>query len=804
MFGAGFEKKKNQLGDFLSFERKGRRIFLHYVKGSAEISIYSEGILRVRISDREFEKDVSYAVDKDLEEFEEPDVKVENKKDKIILKTSKINLEVTKFPLNFRFYGEGKETPFLEDEKGYSFCRDEEEIRTFKKLKPDEHFYGFGEKTGPLDKRGESMEMFAGDRAYKNDEDPLYVSIPFFVGVEGGEAYGVFFDNTYRSHFDMGESSDEVFSFGADGGEMDYYVFYGPEISEVIERYTELTGRMRLPPKWAIGYHQSRWSYEPQEKVLEIGEKFVEKEIPCDAIHLDIDYMDGYRVFTFDDEKFPNPEKMVNKLKNWGITTVVINDPGIKEDEDFHIYRQCMENEYYCKNPEGGPAKSVMWPGICIFPDYTRSEVREWWGDLHKYYFDLGIEGIWNDMNEPSIPVMDKFDKLPFNDVILKTFHLYDHGRYSNLKRVRNVYGLNENKGTMKGFEKHLPNKRPFILTRSGYAGVQKYAAIWTGDNWSSFHQIGLSLRMIMNLGLSGVPFTGADIGGFSGFAKYLFKDSELYKRWIQTGVFYPFSRSHTAKHTKDQEPWSYGPEVEEISRRYIKLRYKLLPYLYTLFREASKTGQPIMRPLFYNYQEDEVCYDKKFENQFMLGEDLLVVPISEKDFDSLDFYLPKEDYWTDYWDGVDYQGGGIHSLESPLRDVPVFVRAGTVLPTHRPIQNTKERVDKLNIKIYPGDGSFTLYEDDGKSKEYRQGKYATIDFDLSLDDSLVRLKIDRGESNGFKLPYKNYEFRVHADCNADSVLVDGREVSWNYKSVDDVIEFKTDGIEISEVKLVF
>ncbi len=805
MFGEEFEKKKNQLGNFLNFERKGRKLFLHYGKGTAEISIYSEDILRVRISDREFEKDVSYAVDKNLEEFEEPEVQVKNKKDKIIIKTSKIKLEVTKSPLNFQFYGEDKETPFLEDERGYSFCRDEEEIRTFKKLEPGEHFYGFGEKTGPLDKRGESMEMFAGDRAYrKEDEDPLYVSIPFFIGVESGEAYGVFFDNTFKSYFDMGESSDEVFSFGADGGELNYYVFYGPEISKIIEKYTELTGRMSLPPKWAIGYHQSRWSYEPQEEVLEIGEKFVEKDIPCDAIHLDIDYMDGYRVFTFDNEKFPNPKGMVNELKDLGITTVAIMDPGIKEDEDFEVYNECIKNEYYCKNSEGGPAKSWMWPGICVFPDFTRSEVREWWGDLHQYYFDLGIEGIWNDMNEPSLTtILDKFDFLPWDDVILKNFYLYDFGRFSNLKETRNIYGLCENKGTWSGFEKHLPNKRPFILTRSGYAGVQKYAAIWTGDNWSSFNQIGLSVRMIMNLGLSGVAFSGADIGGFSGITKYLFQNPELYKRWIQTGVFYPFSRTHTAKHTKDQEPWSYDKEVEKTSRKYIKLRYKLLPYLYTLFRKASKTGQPIMRPLFYNYQQDETCYDESFENQFMLGEDLLVVPISEKDVDSLDFYLPKEDYWTDYWDGVDYQGGGVHTLESPLRDLPVFVRAGAILPTHRPIQNTKKRVDKLNIQIYPGDGSFTLYEDDGKSKNYKQGKCATIDFDLNSYDSSLELSMNK-EENGFKLPYQKYGFEIHSDRNVENILIDGEEKDWTFDEMEKKIAFNSRTTDIRKFEILF
>ncbi len=444
-----------------------------------------------------------------------------------------------------------------------------------------------------------------------------------------------------------------------------------------------------------------------------------------------------------------------------------------------------------------------MWPGICIFPDFTRSEVREWWGDLHQFYFDLGIEGIWNDMNEPSMMlVTDKLDFLPLDEAILQNFYLHDFGRKSNMMRVRNIYGLAENEGTISGFEKYLPSKRPFVLTRSGYAGVQKYAAIWTGDNWSSFNQIGLSVRMIMNLGLSGVAFSGADIGGFSGITKYLFQNPELYKRWIQTGVFYPFSRTHTAKHTKDQEPWSYDKEVEKTSRKYIKLRYKLLPYLYTLFRKASKTGQPIMRPLFYNYQQDETCYDEEFENQFMLGEDLLVVPISEENIDSLDFYLPKEDYWTDYWEGVEYQGGR-HTLESPIEELPIFVKSGAIIPSHKPIQNTKESVDKLNVQIYPGEGSFTLYEDDGKTKDYMQEKYATVNFELTSSESSLELNLDKREDD-FELPYQEFGFEIHSDQNVENIIIDGEEKDWTFEEVNKKITFDSQNTDISKVELLF
>ena len=799
MFGSGFEKEKNQLGDFLELEEEERKFFLHYENGKVEITPFFQDVFRIRITETEFEKDHSYAMEKSLEDFDPVDPVIEDKENEVVIKTSEMRLQITKNPFNLEFFGPDSGEPFLEDQEGYSYCRDEDSIRTFKKIRPEDHFYGFGEKTGPLDKRGESMEMFAGDRAFKKDEDPLYVSIPFFIGVDEEEAYGVFFDNTFRSHFDMGQSSEDVYSFGAENGEMNFYVFYGPEISEVVERYTDLTGTMNLPPKWAIGYHQCRWSYKTQERVLEVGETFREKGIPLDAIHLDIDYMDGFRVFTFDEDDFPDPEGMVDQLKDQGITTVAINDPGIKEDEDFDIYQDCIENEYYCENPEGGPARSVMWPGICIFPDFTRPEVREWWGDLHQFYFDLGIEGIWNDMNEPSLVLLDQFDFLPFDEVIAKTFRLDDQGRNSDLMRLRNVYGINEDKATIQGFEKHMPDKRPFLLTRSGYAGIQKYAAVWTGDNWSAFHQIGLSARMIMNLGLSGVSFAGADIGGFSGFKKYFRRDPDLYRRWIQTGVFYPFSRTHTAKGTKSQEPWSFGEEVESVSKRYIKLRYRFLPYLYSQFWRSSQSGEPIMKPLFYNYQDDENCYDERFEDQFLFGDDILVVPISERDVEELECYLPGDDEWTHYWTGEKYEGGKVHSLNPSEKDLPIFVRSGAVLPTQEPVQSTKEEVDKLKIHVYPGDGSFTLYEDDGETKGYKQGDLAKIIFKQTFSESSLELDVDK-EINEYELSYEKYVFYIHLDQDIKNILVDGQDQEWECE--EGFIKLSLNGIDIDRVKL--
>lgn len=794
------EKKPSHLGDFLDFERDGRKTIVYCENGLCEVTVFADDLIRIRISDEDLEEDFSYAIVKPLEEFEEPELDVEGSDDKLSISTSRIRLEIDKSPVRLRFHGDNGE-PFLQDVEGYSFSRDEDRIRTFKKIRSDEHFYGFGEKTGPLDKRGESMEMWARDRFYRWGADPLYVSIPFFIGVSKGRAYGIFFDNTYRTYFDMGKSSDDWYSFGADGGELDYYVFYGPEISDILDRYTQLTGRMEMPPKWALGYQQSRHSYKSEEEVLEIAQEFREREIPCDAIYLDIDHMDGYRVFTFDKERFPDPEGLVKEMRDRGFHLVPIVDPGIKREEEFDLYRECVENEYYCKNSMGSQAVAWSWPGLSIFPDFTRQDVREWWGDIQKFYLDKGIEGIWNDMNEPSL-LPHPFTFFPLRRIVTRNFHMDDGGRNSNIERVRNVYALNENEGTKLGFEKHLPEKRPFILSRSGYAGIQRYAAIWTGDNWSRFDQVGLSARMLMNLGLSGVAFVGADIGGFGGIAKLFFKNRDLYARWIQTGVFYPFCRTHTVKFTRDQEPWSFGPEVEVISKRYIELRYQLLPYLYTLFWEASNFGHPIFRPMFFNYQEDESCYDERFEDQFMLGEDLLVVPISESDPEYTEFYLPKEAYWTNFWSENRLEGGKVHRVEATLTDIPIFVKAGTVLPMQPAVQSTKESVDTLIVHAYPGEGSFRLYEDDGKTKDYMEDKFSTIDFDLHQTESEVGLKIDREERGGFKLPYKKYNFEFHTGQDVETVIVDDEEVNWVYDELSRSIKFKRDTIDVREIEL--
>ena len=758
------------------------------------LEVFDDRMVRVVVAPHGSPATFSYAVVSSLSSWPRCAFTLEEREHEFSLRTAALDVRVKKTPFSLIFCDRDGQV-LNADREGFACAWKDSHVRCYKQMREGERFFGFGEKAGPLDKRGGAMVMWARETLYRSTNiDPLYQSIPFFIGVSGGTAYGIFFDNTHRGYFDMGRENPHEYSFGADGGALDYYFIYGPDLGSILNLYTRLTGRMPLPPKWALGYHQSRYSYHTEEKVRRIAGKFRRRGIPCDAIHLDSHYMDGFRSFTFDRQRFPDPGRLVADLRQQGFHVVTVVDPGVKIDEDFPIYRECIEHGFYCRKADGTPFVGLGWPGRIIFPDFTRKDVKEWWVDLHTFYFDLGIEGIWNDMNEPSLNINPRTLGLWQWLIDESDMYMDDQGLNSNVAKVRNVYALNECEATFQAFRKHRPHWRPFILTRSGYAGIQRYAATWTGDNWSSFAHIGLSVRMQLNMGLSGVPFTGADIGGFMGIRKMFCQDPRLYARWIQVGVFYPFCRTHTAIYTRPQEPWSFGRRVEEISRRYITLRYRLLPYIYNLFREAATGGVPIIRPLFFNHQADEHCYDPRFENQFFLGRDLLIVPITEKKCERVAVYLPAGE-WIHFWSGEEFAGGKEYQVAVGLDDIPVFVRRGAILPMQPPMQYVGEkRIDVLTLQVYPAkSGSLELYEDDGLTQDYRSGDYCITRFECSATDGEVR--ISTGDRDGsFRPEYTHFLFRVFLPRQPREVTVDGRTVEqWTYDERSRFLEFRCD-----------
>lgn len=603
-----------------------------------------------------------------------------------------------------------------------------------KQNEKDSHIYGLGEKTSFLDKAGEKYDMWNSDvfDPHVPEIECLYVSIPFFIHFNYDKApYGIFLDNPGRTSFDF-RSSEESYSFEVQSGELDYYFILGNTVKDIVSRYSSLTGRMDLPPAWAIGYHQSRYSYMSQDEVIALAHTFKEKQIPVDAIHLDIHYMDEYRVFTFDPIRFPQPRKMIEELNELGIRIVTIVDPGVKKDPDYKQYQAGILNDYFCKKLEGDLFFGDVWPGTSAFPDFTEEEIRQWWGEQHQYYTELGIHGIWNDMNEPAVfnttKTMD-LDVVHRNDGDPKT-----HGE------LHNLYGMLMSMATQQGLKQQLSGSRPFVLTRAGYAGVQKYAATWTGDNRSFWEHLAMSIPMVLNLGLSGQPFAGPDIGGFAHHAS-----PELLARWTQAGVFFPYCRNHSVIDSIRQEPWAFGEEIEAICQSYIRMRYQFLPYIYTQFYEAHKTGLPIMRPLLLEYADDRNVYN--LCDQFLVGTDLLVAPILRPSTTARAVYLP-EGEWVDYWSGERYEGGKNILADAPLDRLPLYIRAGAVVPNMisdawKPQLNEEAAIKHIVYAATKGSQiKSQWYEDDANTYDYEQGSYNLLQFSTSFEQKSMSIDV--------------------------------------------------------------
>jgi alpha-glucosidase len=523
-------------------------------------------------------------------------------------------------------------------------------------------------------------------------------------------AYGIFFDNTYKSFFNFGASNNRFASFYADAGEMNYYFIHDKSIADILTHYTHLTGRTPMPPLWSIGYQQCRYSYYPDKEVLALAQTFREKDMPADAIVLDIHYMEQYKIFTWNSKDFPDPKGLLEKLKSLGFQVVVMCDPGIKVEQGYKTYDSGVKENVFIKYPDGTDYMGQVWPGWCHFPDFTKPETRAWWHKQFKEYVDLGVEGYWNDMNEIA----------SWGNMIPENIEMDFDGGKATMRRGRNLYGMQMARSTYEGTKALMKGKRPFNLTRSGFSGVQRYSAVWTGDNVAYDEHMLLGVRMVSNMGLAGIAFAGYDTGGFVGDAS-----TKLFARWISIAAFSPFFRGHSMINSRDSEPWSYGEEVEQISRNYIKFRYQLLPYVYSLFYEANQTGMPLQRSLAINYTHDHKIYDGQFYNQYLFGPSILVAPVeSNKDF--LKIYLP-EGEWYYLYNGKKYNGNTEIILECPVHKLPVFVKAGAIIPMQPVKSNTTEHHDTIILHIYNGhhSSSFTFYEDDGSTFQYEKGEFA-------------------------------------------------------------------------------
>ena len=596
----------------------------------------------------------------------------------------------------------------------------------YKTLMPNERFIGLGEKVGPLDRRGTAYSHWNTDKfAYDVEQDPLYLSTPFYIGLHDGLCYGVFINNTHKSIVNFGASTERFSWFCVEDGNIDYFYIYGDTVAEIIEKYTWLTGRMELPPKWSLGYQQCRYSYYPDKEVMQVATTFRDKKIPCDVVYLDIHYMDSYKAFTFDKIRFPSPEKMIKDLDAIGIKTAVIVDPGIKVEHGYGPYDSGIEEDVFVKYVDGINYMGEVWPGESNFPDFTSEKVRDWWGKELQFYTEIGVKGIWNDMNEPAawgqcLPGNILFD--------------YD-GQGATHRKARNVYGMQMARATAEGVKRQLSNERPFVLTRAGFSGVQRYSAVWTGDNVSSDEHMMLGVRLLNSMGLTGIPFAGNDIGGFAGEAT-----PALFARWVSIGAFQPFFRAHSVVNSRDAEPWCFGEEVEQISRNYINLRYQLMPYIYSCFYTSSQNGIPVVRSLAIDYSHDEKIYDWNYQHQFMLGESILVAPV-ESTKELVKVWLP-HGTWYDFWTDNKYDGGQEVVVECPIWRLPVFIKGGSVIPMQSIVQSLSDKHDSLlRLHVYPGESQSIMYEDDGVSYDFEKNDYHITRF-LKRKNSLEIKKL--------------------------------------------------------------
>jgi len=706
-------------------------------RSKVSIEFFDLHVIRIRFAPNgKFERNHSYAIQNLDRKI--PLVKLSETASTISLKNSiGERIVIRKSSLLIAIFDE-KGHVVVEDEsrKTSEFDADTGEIRTTKIRRGEtETYYGFGEKTfAGMSRHGQYITNWNTDTfSYPVGLDPIYQTIPFFFALKDGKAYGLFFHNTFRSFFDMGKTSPANYSFGASGGELDYFVFTGGKDrtpKKILEDYSNLTGRTPLPPLWSLGYQQSRWSYSPDSRVREIAKNFRERKIPADVIYLDIDYMDGFRVFTWDETRFPAPKQMLSDLREEGFRIVSIIDPGIKVDDSYSIYTDGKSKNLFVKNPDGSELHAKVWPGVCAFPDFTNPKAREWFGGLYRKNLDEGIAGFWNDMNEPAAFLDDKTDKPDIYHHPRKTFPYdtphFGEGSPDDHRRFHNVYGMQMARASYEGLRNLRPDSRPFVLTRAGFAGIQRFSAVWTGDNVASWEHLALTIPMLANLSVSGVSFVGADVGGFNETPS-----GELFARWLQAAALTPFFRGHSVGSAKNKEPWEFGSEWEKINRATIEMRYQFLPYLYTLFYQHEKTGAPVMRPLWYEYPNDSATY--LIDDEFLVGKDILVAPVLREGQISRGIYLPKGDEWMDWWTGERFESGKVHNIKTPLDRLPVFVRVGSVIPTQPTIQYTDEAKNfPITLNVIAGISperieSTIVYQDEGDGYRYRKSDFCEI-----------------------------------------------------------------------------
>lgn len=760
-------------GKLIDYQKKNHSIKLIYQEGICEIQFITNEIIRfLSILEK---KEKSFAIE---------NLKSKTVKYDLIKKEN--HLEVITPSLKIKIYDEfkvdiynnddilicedykGNRNPFIrhaleidesiEDSKkasdvslgeGHNTTRDinHHKIEIIKKHHLGDHYYGLGEKTGFLDKKGYEYEMWNTDdpSAHLEYFKSLYKSIPFYTVLNEKYTYGIFYDNTYRTFFDMGKENAEYIYFGADNGNIDYYFISGKTLKNVITNYTYLTGTTPLPKLKTLGAHQSRWSYGSSKRVDQIIDGYIKNDIPLDYIHLDIDYMQDYKVFTINNERFPD---FMNKVKSWnekGIGLITIIDPGVKVEDGYFMYEEGIKNNLFLTR-NGEVYENRVWPGKSVYPDFSKETTRNWWANATKILTNQGVQGIWNDMNEPA-----SFDGPLEDDVMFE-----NDGKPATHLKMHNIYANLMAKATYKGIKENT-SERPFIITRAAYSGSQKYTTFWTGDNQSLWIHLQMAIPMLCNMSLSGLSFIGTDIGGFGGDVT-----KELLCRWAEVGAYFPLCRNHSSMMTRDQEPFAFDEETIQIYKHALQIRYELIPYYYDLFYQGEKTGLPVLRPLVLNYQEDKETYNQN--DQFMIGDNILVSPVLESGKTKKMVYLPSGKWYVLNTNKIYKEG--YHVIDAPLGVCPTFVKMGSIIPTYQNVKNLNKQITNLTVDIYPGKNTkyYHLY-DDGKTFNYQNGIKTVYEFRLKSNEIKINV-----EDNYQK--YQTITYRIYK--NIKDITIDG------------------------------
>ncbi len=768
--------KFRTLGSVTAVEKQAQRMVIHAENGYMELYFVAPEIVRVRVRpDPDFKPPFSYAVDKI--DWPQPSVLVQDGPEVFTAQTDHLVCRLRKDGCRLSF-----ETPqgrvFCEDADGGVAWRSQE-VRWTRAYPPTEHSYGLGARAMPLNLRGRRLALWNSDPlpGFKTGDDPVYTSIPFYVGTQPELAFGILWDNPARGYVDLGAHTTNEMTFFAEADELRFYLIADQNVSAVLRLYAALTGHMPLPPMWALGYHQSRWGYDSEGVFRRLAEEFRQRRLPCDVLYFDIDYMDGYRSFTWDRDKFPLLPGLLADLEEQGFKSVAIIDPGIKVDDGYAIYEDGLRQDVFLKYPNDKPVAGPVWPGTCHFPDFTSARGRAWWAGHIPVLLQAGFAGLWNDMNEPTVITAQRGTTLA--DTVK---HDWDGLGQTHVAGGHNVYGTLMARATREAIQKERPDKRPFVMTRAAYAGAQRYTSTWTGDNAATWEHLRLSISMVLHSGLSGMAFTGPDVGGFAGEP-----DGELFTRWMQLGSMLPYFRVHTMAGTAPQEPWRYGDRCETIIRHYLELRYQLLPYIYSVFAQCSQEGTPIARPLFMADPADSNLRDR--DDAFMLGDSILVAPVLEPGATRREVRLPKG-VWYEFDTGKLIDGAQTITAVAPLERMPIYVRAGKVLPMWPLMQYVGEKpLEESRLRVYAGSGDTTFYEDAGEGLAYQHGAYRWSYFTCKFLPS-GQFAIEWRRAGQYQPPYQRIRVEVVGiSGEPESVMLDGQAAPiWYYE--DGIVEF--------------